>query len=252
MPDGKTVNILSKSKNEKKDKQERVTLSNMSLTIFATERIAVEFVSAVLCFVLVKFMLKPYQLTREASYLGLPLGFGFLGVSYLLGGIVFFPSLSQELIWLPLLTRTFAFVFLATAYFFSTRWSKRGHLLGEITVSLLVAALLVFLIIVFVAPSIALTTYLQANIYLRVINVFLLLYIVIYTLRSHIAKPDPTTIAIPFCFTFLAISQYSLLFFFIDGSFSAFVGSLITRLIGLALFLFVAYRTFYVSDKKGS
>jgi hypothetical protein len=221
------------------------------IAVYPIERIIVEIVSAILCFVLVRFMAKPYTLAKEVSYLGLPLGFGFLGISYALAAIVYSPlGSASELLWLPLLTRAFAFVFIAIAYFFSSRWSKKGQLFAEITVSLLIIALAIFLIIIFVAPDLAYNSYMHANKYIRIFNLACLTYVVIYTLRSHVKNPDPTTIWIPLGFIFLAISQYSLLFWYIDASFSAFVGSLITRLAGLVLFLFVAYRTFYDSDKK--
>jgi hypothetical protein len=68
-------------------------------------------------------MIKPYRLTGEGRYLGLPLGFGFLGISYILGAI----ALSQlffsysEIAWIPLLARTFAFSFLVVTYYFSKK-----------------------------------------------------------------------------------------------------------------------------------
>ncbi len=54
-------------------------------------RFAVDAVSAIMCVVLVRFMIKPYQLTRESRYLGLPIGFGLLGLSYVFG-LFFFSS----------------------------------------------------------------------------------------------------------------------------------------------------------------
>jgi hypothetical protein len=39
--------------------------------------ILIEIVSAILCFVLLRSMIKPYRTTGEGRYLGLPLGFGF-------------------------------------------------------------------------------------------------------------------------------------------------------------------------------
>jgi hypothetical protein len=152
--------------------------------------------------------------------------------------------------WLPFLARTFAFVFLATTYLFSNRKSKSGQVLGEVTISLLIIALASSVLLAFVAPQFAFAGYSQANVYLRIFNVICLAYISICTLRSHVKNPHPTTIWIPFGFIFLAMSQYSLLFWYIDSSFSAFVGSLVVRFASLAIFLFVAYRTFYGSDKK--
>jgi len=210
-----------------------------------------EIVSAILCFILVKFMIKPYQLTGKKSYISLPLGFFFLGISSVIAAIAYSPlDLGSKFLYLPLLTRTYSFVFLAISYFFSNRFSKKGQLFADLTVSLLFVILAIFLILTFVAPDFALTSYSEANAYLRIISIASLCYIVIYTLRSHVRNPDPTTIWIPFGFVFLAISQYSLLFWYIDSSYSAFLGSLLTRWIGLTFFLFVAYHTFYTSSDK--
>lgn len=222
-----------------------------ALNMYPTARIIAEVVATFLCFILVWFMTRPYKLIREARYLGLPLGFSFLGVSYAIAAWAYSPiGFSPELLWLPDLARTFAFVFIATTYLFSNRKSKRSQLFGEITISLLIIALSISFLLAFVAPQFAFAGYSQANVYLRIFNVICLSYIAIYILRSHVKNPDPTTIWIPFGFIFLAISQYTLLFWYIDSSFSAFVGSLVTRFIGLAIFLFVAFQTFYSSNKK--
>ncbi len=220
-------------------------------SMYATDRMIVEIVTTILCLILVRFMIKPYKLTREGTFLGLPLGFAFLGVSYGLAAISYSPlGFPRELIWLPPLTRTFAFVFLTTTYLFSSRKFRNRQLLGELTISLLVIALAILLLIAFVAPEFAFDGYSNANVYLRFVNLACLSYIAIVTLRSHIRNPDPTTIWIPFGFIFLAISQYSLLFWYLDTSFSAFIGSLVTRYVGLAIFLFVSYRTFYGSNEQ--
>ncbi len=221
--------------------------------MYPTERIIIEVVSTFLCFILVWFMIRPYKLTREGRYLGLPLGFGFLGISFAFAVLSYSPlalNLNPKLMWFTLLTRTFAFVFLATTYFFSNKKSKNSLLLGEITITLLFIVLASLLSLTFVTPQFTYDIYSQSNVYFRIFNVICLSYVAIFTLRSHVRNPDPTTIWIPFGFIFLAISQYSLLFWYIDSSFSAFIGSLVARFAGLAIFLFVAYRTFYSSNKK--
>jgi len=221
--------------------------------MYPTERIIIEVVTTFLCFILVWFMIRPYKLTREGRYLGLPLGFGFLGISFALAALSYSPlalNLNPKLMWFTLLTRTFAFVFFATTYFFSNKKSKNSLLLGEITIILLFIALAGLLSLTFVTPQFTYDSYSQSNVYFRIFNVICLSYVAIFTLRSHVRNPDPTTIWIPFGFIFLAISQYSLLFWYIDSSFSAFIGSLVARFAGLAIFLFVAYRTFYRSNKK--
>lgn len=212
-------------------------------------RITIEVISAIACAILVKFMVKPYQLTKEARYLGLPLGFSFLGMSYILSTIAFSRPLYIELAWLQLLTRTFAFVFLATTYYFSTKSAKGKRLLWNITLSLLIVFFITFFMVLVISPQFAANGYNFAQTYLRFVSVLFLAYVAIHTIRSHIKKPVPTTISFPLGFILLGISQYSLLFFYFDGSISAFTGALITRLMALAVFLLVSYRTFNNPEK---
>ena len=156
----------------------------------------------------------------------------------------------REIAWLQLLTRTFAFAFLAATYYFSKRPSKNTRLLWDITLSLLIVAFITLLTALVISPQFALNSYDFAQVYLRLLSLACLSYIAIHTLRSHIKKPDPTTIWFPLGFILLGISQYSLLFFFFDSSMSAFTGGLATRLMALIVFLIVSYRTFYSTKKE--
>jgi hypothetical protein len=42
-------------------------IGTMSANMYPTERMIIESVGAIICFVLVRFMIKPYKLTREGS-----------------------------------------------------------------------------------------------------------------------------------------------------------------------------------------
>jgi hypothetical protein len=214
--------------------------------MYEEARITVEVVSVIVCFILVRYMIKPYWLTREVRYLGLPLGFGFLGLSYGISAIAYTGLYHFfELIWIQLLARTFAFVFLAMTYYFSKKTSNKTRILWDLTFSLLIVSLIALLIVVFIFPQVTSGSYTASQMYVRVFNVICLSYIAINTLRSHVKKPEPTTIWIPLGFMLLAISQYSLLFWYIDNSLAAFTGSLVLRLMALAIFLTVAYRSFH-------
>jgi hypothetical protein len=215
-------------------------------------RVVVEVVSAILCFILLSFMMKPYKLTMEARYLGLPLGFSFLGVSYILGAVALSQIFSsyKELAWIPLLTRTFAFFFIVVTYYFSKKSSKNTRLLWDITLSLLVIFLISSVTAVLIFPQLAASSYVSTQQYFRIFDIICLTYISIHTLRSHIKNPDPTTIWIPFGFILLGISQYSILIWIIDRSNFAFTGGLLIRLVGLIVFLLVSYKSFYSSIKK--
>jgi hypothetical protein len=217
-----------------------------------TTRVVVEVASAILCFILLSFMIKPYKLTREARYLGLPLGFSFLGVSYILGAVALSQIFSsyKEIAWIPLLARTFAFSFILVTYYFSKTSSKNTRLLWDITLSLLVIFLVSSVTAVLIFPQLAASSYVSTQQYFRIFDIICLMYISIRTLRSHIRNPDPTTIWIPFGFILLGISQYSILIWTIDRSNFAFTGGLLIRLAGLVVFLLVSYKSFYSSSKK--
>ena len=219
-----------------------------------TIRTIVEVVSAILCFILLRFMIKPYKLTGERRYLGLPLGFGFLGVSYILGAITFSQTFfsCRELAYIQLFSRTFAYCFLVVTYYFSKKPSKNSRIKWDITLSLLIVALTASIVAAIIIPQFAVDSYQATQVYVRVFNIICLIYISLHALRSHIDEPDPTTIWIPFGFILLGISQYSLLIWAIDESIFAFNGALVLRLAALAIFLCVSYLTFNYSNKGSS
>lgn len=217
-------------------------------------RTVIEVVSAIMCFILVRFMIKPYEITRESRYIGLPLGFGFLGATYVLSAFTYYTPdiLGGNTFYIQLIARTFAFLFIAITYYFSKKPTKNGQLLWRITLTLIVTLFIISLLTVGLPNLDDVYSYRTADVGFRVINIITVLYICIHTFRSHIEKPDPTTIWIPIGYTFLAISQYSTLLFAIvwdPGHYTIF-GALILRLIFLSIFLFVAVRVFYHGGGK--
>jgi hypothetical protein len=216
-------------------------------------RIAIEVISASLCFILLWFMAKPYILTRESRYLGLPLGFGFLGTSSIILAIALsIPNFfTNELAWLQLLPRTFAFLFLAVTYYFSKKPSRRSPLIWDVTISFLILVLVTSVMMVIINPQLPSPSYLGVSVYFRVFNLLCLFYISVYALRSHIRNLEPSTIVIPLGFILFGMQQYSVLIWSVDRSYFAFWGALALRLAALVVFLFVSYQVFYSSNKGG-
>lgn len=215
-------------------------------------RFAVEVISAILYFILVKYMIKPYTLTKEVRYLGLPLGFAFLGVSE----VILASQIIQPITGLngfSVATRTFAFVFVAITYFFSKEPTSNSQLIWSTTLSLLIVGLAVLSLVLIAPAMFNLEVPTSFSIFLRGLSLFFLAYISVHTLREHIKKPAPTTFWIPLGFILLAISQYSQLIRMVDSGYAygfAFVGGLVTRFVGLAVFLYVAYRAFHRLNKR--
>jgi hypothetical protein len=218
-------------------------------------RTAIEVISAIMCFILLRFMIKPYEITGESRYLGLPLGFGFLGVTHAISAFAYYMEsylpiiFSRNIFYIQLIARTFAFLFIAITYYFSKKPNKNSRLTWKISLILFIALLLASLLIVSI-PDLTIQIYRLTRSYLRVFNLIIILYICTHTFRSHIAKPDPKTIWIPLGYVFLAVSQYSLLLWQFDGGIYAFFAGLIFRLIFLSVFLIVTYGSFYQIKKR--
>lgn len=214
--------------------------------------ILAEIVSATLSFVLVRFMIKPYQYTGESRYVGLPLGFTFLGISYIFMGLALSsndPLFIEEMKWLQLFTQAYSFAFLATTYYFSKQTVERSvRLLWQIIFSALIVGVISSYLIVLVPPGFALPSYKTVDEYFRFFNMLFACYLAIHTFRRHALKPAPKTIWATFGYILLAFGQYSSLIWSLDSSFSAFVGAHIIRLAGLLVFLFVSYETFVATQ----
>lgn len=212
-----------------------------------------EVISAVICFVLVWFMMKPYRLTGDARFLGLPLGFGIMGISHVIAVAVNFSS-GVAWFWFMLIFRTFSFVFLATTYLFSNRPSNKTQYLWNTTLSIIIVVLFTLSLLVVVAPQLWESVG-SSQIYWRIFIVISLCYIITVTLRNHFKKPDQMTLWIPFGFIFLSISQcllivYSLVYKVIDNSINVYWSAIVLRFAGLIMFIIVAYRTYYNSKEN--
>ena len=212
---------------------------------YQTFRIIYEVTSAIIFFTLVRFMIKPYQLTKETRYLGLPLGFGFLGVTSALAAFVFYQPylLGTGTIYVQLVLRTFAYIFLSMTYYFS-RKDTDSRRLWNFTFALVIVACLTLFLFIYI-PAVALPDYSLTSTVARVFNLICILYICAHTLISHIKKPDPETLWTPFGFIFLAISQYSLIIWAMDESMAAWWSALAFRWVALAIFLIISWRSFH-------
>jgi hypothetical protein len=208
-------------------------------------------VSAVICFVLVWFMTKPYRYTGERQYIGLPLAFSFLGASFVMGLIRFVesPAFVDIIRWLQLFTQSYAFAFLAVTYYFSKREKKTTQLSLELAFATILSVAAVSYIFIFVAPAYDLSHFKTVDDYMRIFNIVCLSYIAIHILRRYVARPEAKTIWIPFSFFLLDFGQYCFLIWSLDASFLAFVGAHFLRSAGLLVFLIVTYQTFYTSSE---
>jgi hypothetical protein len=191
-------------------------------------------------------MIKPYQLTKENRYLGLPLGFGFLGATYALSAFVYFQPyfFGTGTIYLQNIVRTFAFVFLCVTYYFSRKSAENSRWPWN-TILVLLIALFITSVILLSIPHVSLPSYQLTSGIFRIFNLMCLFYLCANTLRSHIKTPELDTLWSTFGYLLLGISQYSLIIYANDNSMSAWWGALALRWAGLAVFLIIAHRSFH-------
>jgi len=220
-----------------------------------TLRILIEIISVIACCFLLRFMIKPYIVTREARYIGLPLGFGFLCTSYVLSAIAILQPyyFSSQFNWLQPLEitfRAFAFTFLAVNYYFSRRPTKSTRIFWDLTLSILIMSVIIICLIELIIPLTSLSIFQTTNIILRVFILICISYICIHCIREYVEAPDPISILVPFAYVLFGISQYSHLISFFERGELEFWGGLALRLMALAVFLYVTYRTFYDRKRK--
>ncbi len=215
-------------------------------------RIAYEITSTILVIILVKFMMKPYQLTGESRYIGLPLGFGFLGATYALSAFTYYQPhfFGDATLYIQLVLRSFAFLFLCVTYYFANKKTKSTRWVWDTTIAaLLIAFATAFALVLLPITAPTHAAYLEVASYVRVFNLVCIGYLCYRTFRSHIEQPDPRTLWIPLGYLFFGVSQYSLIIYTMDNSISAWWGALVIRWMGFALFFYVTYVSFY--SKKG-
>lgn len=222
------------------------------MALYCVERIMIEIVSAIACFILVRYMARIYQLTRESRYLGLPLGFGFLGASYAFSAFSYSPFFDfPNKGWIQLFIRAFAFIFLAVTYCFS-KSNKKAKLLWNATLIILIIALTTLVLLAIISPQVSRSEYIFYNIFVRIISMTCLSCISIHALKSQLGQSDATTLLGPLGYLFLLINQYSILIWVIDRSYYALFGGLAFRFAGLAVFLAVSYKAFSRTNERGN
>ncbi len=212
-------------------------------------RVTIEIISAVACLILVKFMIKPYQVTREGRYIGLPLGFGFLGASYTISALTYIGLANFEVIWrFQLILRAFSFVFLAVAYYFSKKPSKNTRYIWNIVLSGLFVILATSVLMTFITPYTPSDNYL--DFFVRIVSLICIAYIFIHCLREKTIAQDPYAKWVLVAYALLGLSQYSIIVWVADFSYFAFWGSLIFRLTSLAVLVAVTYKIFHIPKKR--
>jgi hypothetical protein len=206
-------------------------------------------VSIALSLAMVYLFVKVYRLQNSVILLGLPFGFLFLALSYILLGIhLMYPvvdSFSSSLMWLRVITQSLGFTLIAASYFLSGKTKGiTKHNFFTVALWSIISVLCVLGALLIINPS-GLASVYSFNELFTIANLALLSYIVFFIIRNLKlttgAVPGLTIAAI--AFVSIWIGQFSFLIWKLYGGRVFLVGSQVAPLIGLALFVVVYYLT---------
>jgi hypothetical protein len=202
-----------------------------------------ELISALLALVLVYFFFKAYKFTRAIHLLGLPVGFSFLASSYIFLAVSLLyesdTAVSDQFMWLRLITQSYGFAFIAFTYYFSSKTERATKYLLFLVSAASALTVLLFLVASILAPPfLELPSISAVDECFRIGNLLLLGY-VIYSLvkRLQISHVPISGLWAPTAFSLMWLAQYSSLIWGADASQTAFVLAHGARLASLALFI---------------
>jgi hypothetical protein len=216
-------------------------LEHDALMVFGIATIPVAIILVCLFFLV-------YRHRSSISLLGLPVGFLFLAISFTYLGLhLVFPysgDLSTSLMWLRVATQTWGFTLIAISYFSKNRPEmKRKY--GFLSLTLLSIAVVVclFATLFIINPAGASAVYVDNSV-ITVVNLVILSFILGCVVRKIKLAGGKTSglLAAPVAFGLLWLGQLVfLLWDSFNGGYYCLLGSEVTRLFSLLIFIFIYY-----------
>lgn len=213
--------------------------------------VAITSISVVASLLISRYFFKSYSFSGFGYLLGLPVGFAFLGASFLfeMASVLYIsnPVLHPAFFWIQMSLQSEALALIALSYYYKNSSGNPGQFMGRNI--LLIALPLVMVTIPFVVPTAALVAEPYFNyagladlsFYMRIFNVAVIAYIFRTTIVSLVRAANIKLLYVPAAFALLWLEQYSLIIAYFDNSVMAFVGSAAARLAGLALFAYIMH-----------
>jgi len=244
-----------------------------SLSLFS---LVATIASIFLCSVIAMYFYRSYRFSGFGYLLGLPTGFAILAASFVFEhlNVVYSYSHSNESLenlffWIQLALQSEGFAFIALSYTLKNRvsstttanrllpatskilfsphnWIHSSIKIREIIVSVLPMILITIPLMVtvsalFVQPILNETELKDMSLYTTLFDIMVLGYIFVKCLKPLVKAANIKLLYIPAAFALLWLEQYSLIMNYFDNNQFAFIGSIIARLAGLALFVYAIH-----------
>ncbi|HKU50120.1 MAG TPA: hypothetical protein VJP79_09235 [Nitrososphaera sp.] len=211
-------------------------------------------ISVALALLISRSFFRSYTFAGFGYLLGLPVGFAFLGASYLfeLASVLFMshPILHPAFFWIQMLLQAEAFALIALSYYYkNSAGDRRSHVSRDVAITILP---LLMVAVPFIAPTSVLiaqpyfnyTGFADMSFFMRLFDIIVIGYIFKSTVVSLVKAANLRLLYVPAAFALLWLEQYSLVIAYFDNSTVAFVGSALARIAGLAAFAYVMHRIF--------
>lgn len=194
---------------------------------------------------------RSYSFSGFGYLLGLPVGFAFLGASFLfeLSSVLFVadPILYPAFFWIQMLLQAEAFALIALSYYYRGSASEKGHHVTRDIVVTIVPLLMIatpFLVptsVLVANPYFNYAGFADLSFYMRIFNILVIGYIFKSTIVSLVKAANIKLLYVPAAFALLWLEQYSLVIAYFDNSIVAFIGSSLARVAGLAMFAYIMH-----------
>jgi hypothetical protein len=210
-------------------------------------------VSVTLSLMISRYFFKSYRFSGFGYLLGFPVGFAFLGASFVfeISSIMFRadPLLYPAFFWIQMSLQSEAFALIALSYYYKNSDSGQSGRAVKPRDMLVTMLPLAIVAIPFIVPTSALASSPYFNyahladlsFYMRIFNMVVLAYIFKNTIASLVRAANVKMLYVPAAFALLWLEQYSLVLAYFDNSTGAFIGSALARIAGLALFVYIMH-----------
>jgi hypothetical protein len=194
-----------------------------------------------------------YRIAGLRHLLGMPTGFAFVAVSYLLVNINLWindvTELDSVIIWISSIILSYGFSLIAVSYHYkSTSFSDSARLIKIMSIAL-IPLMAVSFGIVLSTPIHELIPFTMLDEYFYVFNIVALGYILIKSFKGILTDGNPKTMYIPVSYTFLLLGQLLMYNWAVNGDASNIINALLVNLAGLSLFTYTLYHFVIRSGK---
>ena len=226
--------------------------------------------SVSLCSIIAFYFFRSYKFTGFRYLLGLPMGFAILGASFVCEhlSLIYYTNylLYHLFFWMQLSLQSEALALIALSYMLKNRVGSgkaddaiadlnlskvlihdnmstkaRGLLISTLPMIVISIPFMVTISALFVQPFLNDVELADLSFYTKIFDMLILGYVFKSTVVSLVKGANIKLLYVPAAFALLWLGQYSLMINYFDNDSIPFIGSIVARLAGLALFVYAIH-----------